>query len=256
MSFLNRIFGSTKHQRHLSQHERQHILSDAKKLLQKTDKSRVRIDKSTIPNAGNGVYTATPVKKHEALCFYPGEYSPPLPDSFISGIANEHSTPVYLAKDSHDFDLEENAYVMNLQDVGGYIIGDVDQINSDGNQDTIDSIEYASGHLVNHPSKQLDQSANVRILSFLWDDILEEDIEDENLHQIPTHVRTDGSAWYLDPNEGSITHFSEKQHSVNQTKLAGAVLYAEKDIETNQELFLDYQLQSPFPSWAKDWAEQ
>lgn len=243
--------------------ERRHlILKDTIHLLNKRDRfsipPRVRVKSSSIQNAGQGVFATTDLEKFSPLCLYPGVYTPPLPFPYIGG---EDSTDeyVYLANESIQ---DDNEYVLNLNDIGGYIDANNHEYRG------ADDLEYnhgAVGHLVNHGKGE---QANVDVLSFHWNQLLNKDVMDQiksdSLHNIPNTMRNDGTAWFLDSRTGEINYFHEsngtkvKMESIcynNTIPIAGAVLYASKKIKEGQELFLNYKLKPPYPSWARDWIE-
>ena len=109
------------HSQALAKEERKKILQDSLKLLRRDDGASLRVAPSTIPNAGLGVYTERFIERHTPICLYPGMYTPPFPTVQLS---SRDEDVYYLAKMSHK-NLEDNAYILNLRDVGGYIDGSI-----------------------------------------------------------------------------------------------------------------------------------
>lgn len=257
-SIVQKILKSTE----VSAERRRFILKDTIRLLNKGDKCsrppRVTVKPSSIPTAGLGVFAAKDVDRFSPLCLYPGVYTPPLPFFCISGEESTHEY-VYLANESIQ---GSNEYVLNLNDVGGYL----DAKNVEYNGD--DDLEYnhdAVGHFVNHGKGE---QANVNVLSFHWNQMLDENLTEQircnAIYDIPNTIRSDGSPWYLDSKTGDITYFCESKvkrvkndisNDSNSMPIAGAVLFANKKIKEGQELFLDYKLKPPYPIWARDWVE-
>jgi hypothetical protein len=141
---------------------------------------------------------------------------------------------------------EENAYVLNLAETGGYIDGRA-LLDPDGRR--LDENPSACGHLLNH---NVDQ-ANVRVVSFLWKDLLEGTpaVDSKEYFSLPNVVRSDGALRYRLGSE--MVYY----HNKDSPACAGAVFCATTNIKTGQEFFLDYGLlQRPLPSWASDWYEK
>ena len=114
--------------------------------------------------------------------------------------------------------------ILNLSDVGGYIDGNIvhnltvsgpvednseqKETNSNSVLMMVEDNKNAIGHLVNHPSFSLGQTANIEVLSFHWNDIAtSENISSNEYHDIPNARRSDGTAWYLDNGIGDLVHF-------------------------------------------------
>jgi SET domain-containing protein len=109
------------------------------------------------------------------------------------------------------------------------------------------------------------EEANVNVLSFYWNHVLKDNFKESDLlYDIPNTVRNDGSAWFLDSRTGEIYYFRESKATKDKTDsmnynntipIAGAVFYANKTIKEGQELFLDYKMKPPYPTWARDWVQ-
>lgn len=117
---------------------------------------RVLVRDSTIPGAGQGVFSQHSAKPGTVLCLYPGVHTPALPttvddDSFLylaNQITPSGSPPC------------ENAYILNLHSIGGgYLDGAALRV---GNR-ILDANPNACAHFVNHSVKR----ANVNVLSLL-----------------------------------------------------------------------------------------
>lgn len=251
------------------------IAKEIQILLRKSHKPRVRVERSTIPGAGAGVYAQQPLLTGQVACVYPGVYTPPLPNSpVVDGVEY-----VYLADQRTPSGLlvEENAYILNLQDVrgGGYLDGRACKVVLEEEEDLqkdetsivwLDKNPSACGHLVNHNSGS---KANIAVLSFLWQDVFrllpsssgwhERDNNncDDDYYGIPNRTRVDGSPWYFDPLEERIVYFRKSQddssHDTVREPVCGAAMVVLEPIAEGEELFLDYGLTKPYPGWAKDW---
>lgn len=238
----------------------QHIIQ----LLQKSHKPRVIVSKSTIPNAGSGVFSTQHVSHNNdtptVLCLYPGIYTPPLP-IYAMGRAE------YLANlsppSSKHSDIKDNGYIMNLNSVGGYIDGCALTSQYDTTDDSLDINPSTVGHLVNHDSTE----SNVGVISFAWDDILSDGRQDtsitrrtnEDYFAIPNELRADCSPWYFDTVLDEIVYFrtpDEETLSLPYKLLCGAALVSSAPICKGEELLLDYGLkkdEGEYPAWAKEW---
>lgn len=266
-----------------------------------------------------------------ALCLYPGVYTPGLPShvrmaadasadpvylagvrppSFYSGHSvgggkagsnvesknNGESDDKYEDKNwgqsvEGGLEMEDNAYVMNLQDCGGYIDGCA-LVDRHGAR--LEVNPSACGHLVNHDSAV----SNTAVVSFHWSHVfagidavpqngvavqdgdasmeksmlqLEESNmeESDEFHSPPNELRMDGSPWYFDGVEQRIVNFptmmgdsksnsmanhsEEGAHDAPRQFLCGAALIVTKPIAKGEELLLDYKLRAPYPRWAMEW---
>jgi hypothetical protein len=228
----------------------------------------------------------------KVLCLYPGVYTPPLPLSVLMARQCD-AQPVenlYLAKgiSPSGVDFQNNAYVLNLTtEVGGYI--DALALNRsarrptcgpqqnectpliDGDGLRLDSSTSACGHLINHYKVGVGDyycTTNVQVVPFWWKDMLlpEEDVDILSHWKLPNVLRCDNSPWYFDICTDQVVYFpSEEQQDSLHHIVAGAPITSlpiasgvNKNIplEHGQEIFLDYELQPPFPHWAADWYRQ
>jgi hypothetical protein len=243
--------------------------------------NRVEIRPSSIPSSGYGVYAQTHLECGQMVALYPGVYTPPTWNrihwnqhpgwsrmgysSWIDFYGEEEEKEKelysYLANQisPSGVPVEENAYILNLQNVGGYLDGNcltvpiasASSCSSEIlNVRKLDENPSACGHLVNHSSDRF----NVAFESFLWDDILLDDIKDDpNYYKIPNVLRQDGTPWYF--NGEKIVYFEKHDETTsrNYPPLGGAVLITQCDVEKNEELLVHYRLKKPYPKWAKDW---
>ena len=265
-------------------YNRQNIRHDVLNLLRRRRRSEgqlVAVQTSAIKNAGRGVFCQQEfIKAGTALCLYPGVYTPPLPCT-----GGPQGDDLYLAGS----DLENRAYIMNLQGIGGHIDGEDDDIP--GAREN----PLAIGQFVNHPSKANGQHPNVGVVSFKWPDIFRPidgisadadcsrsmgaSIEEEGmgeslddcaseLFDIPNVPRADGSPWFYDGTAGEIVYFPDNtseegmgldvdspHRGDSSVSTGGALIYAATDLHKGDECCLDYSLQKPYPAWAKDWYE-
>lgn len=223
-------------------------------LLKKTHEPLVTLKPSGITNAGNGVFSRIRITTDElpvVLCLYPGIFTPPPPIYAIRDaeyIANE-LPPSYFC---NGIEMDNNAYIMNLQGSGGYIDACVlkSQYCETSN---LDSNPSACGHIVNHDAN----NPNTEVFDFCWADVLldRHDEDDEPCYQLPNEMRADGKPWFFDKVLREIVSFPEAE-SVGKSQPFGAALVATQPLDKDDELLLDYKLTEPYPSWAKDWYNQ
>lgn len=214
-------------------------LNEIVRLLTKSGSFLVEVKPSSVNGAGRGVFATENVPKDSVVCLYPGIYTPPLPahasiddgSHYVGNITAPSGGPI-----SH------NAYILNLQAVGGFLDGNA-LVGNDGR--VLDRDSISCGHLVNHRSTS---GANVRVLSFRWDSLPTLDAS-----IIPNDTRCDGAPWYLDGNSGQMVRFDRSSTNNQRDLLCGAALYTCRPVRTGEELYLDYGLKPPYPPWAKDW---
>jgi len=153
---------------------------------------------------------------------------------------------------------------MNLQDVatGGYLDG-MSSLEVGGRR--LDTNPSACGHLVNHDASRV----NTEFVGFSWDDLyltmnpeIQEsatgsDLTDDyqstdtkELYELPNEWRRDGSAWYFDGFTQELQRFPEVT-SATPGLGCGGVIVITKPLKEGDELFLDYKLNKPYPSWAQ-----
>lgn len=236
------IFGSSYR---TSNEIRESILRNSISLLDKGFEScPVEVKLSSLPNAGQGVFSTKNIEKFSPLCFYPGIYTPPLP---TRNIGHEGTNAlIYLA---NKVVTENNAYVINLNDVGGSI--DANNLIWDPQSDRCNP--HAVGHFVNHG-----RQPNVNVISFHWNELLTRQnnfvSDPSRYHRIPNELRCDGSPWYFDTTSEEVIYL-KRYEGHHEISIGGAVLYANTEIPEGSELFLDYMLQKPYPAWAREWYE-
>jgi hypothetical protein len=159
---------------------------------------------------------------------------------------------------------QQNAYLLNLKDVGGYLDG-LATVSHPGSQKTKTSSPpppaednpSACGHMVNHnPGRH----ANVKVVSFFWKNVLDCDNELPRMteqsmkdrYSLPNQMRSDKFPWYYDPIDDKVVYGNDVSCG-NEENVCGAAMIVQKPIPIGDELYLDYELQQPYPDWAKDW---
>jgi hypothetical protein len=175
--------------------------------------------------------------------------------------------------------IEKNAYILNIQTpAAGYIDGMALEI-IEGRHIPIREYSYSHklyhpqvkwrldsnpsccGHMINHSIRH----QNVRILPFLWSDVVEPVYNHRGylynsapvyakkaLSSLPNIMRQDGEPRYLF--NGDVIHYATRGCKISRiNNVYGAVIYAAKHIGPDQELFLDYKLKKPLPTWAASW---
>jgi hypothetical protein len=228
----------------------------------------------------------------QVLCLYPGVYTPPLPLHVLmaSQCDAQPVEDVYLAREisPSGVDFQNNPYVLNLSTrMGGYIDAmaldrySLQRGDGEQNDDTLsigmcdvddarlDFSPSACGHLINHyrfGGGKKYEHANVQVVPFWWKDVLqsEEDVNVLSEWRLPNVLRCDKSPWYLDISTDQVVYFPDEQQQDSLHHLvAGAAITTlpkcdGEDIilEHGQELFLDYELQAPYPTWAAGWYRQ
>jgi len=144
---------------------------------------------------------------------------------------------------------DQNAYILNLKnDATGYLDG-LALIDANG-RPLDDGNPSAVAHLVNH-SKEME---NVEVLSFSWENVLAEHVDfvgdesfpDSCYYRIPNVARFDGAPRFMDDSE--MVYYEANV----VTSVCGAVFCATIEIAAGVELFLDYGLLPPLPSWAEN----
>ena len=167
-------------------------------------------------------------------------------------------------------DPDTNAYILNLTTTtkasalsGGYLDGLALQACD---RRRLDANPSAVAHMVNHHST----NHNVEVVAFDWSSVLlmegddnddnarrrryvlgDDDGQDEHYYGLPNVARFDGAPRYMDGSE--VVHYQkaeEVEQSVVCQNVCGAAFCASNDIEAGEELFLDYGLVPPIPSWA------
>eukprot|EP00977_Amphora_coffeiformis_P001280 scaffold261_cov170-Amphora_coffeaeformis.AAC.28 len=214
------------------------------KLLRRSIAPAIQVRSSKVKGAGLGVFATQPIAKEATVCLYPGIFSPGLPRA-LSDATYFGNTSLPSGVDPP----EMNAYILNLKSTCGYLDG----IATEGMVDN----PAACAQIVNHNR----QHPNVHVVSFWWHDVLDDmtlpsssstttsssSVDTDNaFYPIPNRRRCDGAPWFFHNDE---MMYYEKHV---RTPCAGAVLCAARDLEI-EEMYLDYGLQQPLPSWARGW---
>jgi len=222
------------------------IKKEIHQLLCKPRQQLVEVRQSRLKGAGHGVFAASTVLEGSFLCLYPGIYTPPLP-SHVMMIDDGSKYMANITAPSGGA-IEENAYILNLQEVGGYLDGRAHvagNINGQAWEEEEVPPTAVCGHLINHSVKE----ANVQVWSFRWSDVLDR----QNQKELPNELRCDGSPWYFDGRSEEVVWFTKATQI--PTLLSGAVLYATRTVFQEEELYLNYGLDAPYPVWAQGWYE-
>lgn len=198
------------------------------------------------------------------MCLYPGIYTPGLPlaaccaDDAAEYLANQ-SPPSNVGSS-----IDNNAYIMNVTLMGGYIDGCALTSQYNNNKDNmLDTNPSACGHLINHDSVR----KNVDVVAFAWDEIITKErrvddnvilnnhLNDESYYYpIPNELRADATPWYYDTLLHKIISFPSKEDTpLSHSLLCGAAIVLTAPISQGEELLLDYGLKKPYPVWAKEW---
>jgi hypothetical protein len=200
------------------------------------------------------------------MCLYPGIYTPGLPLAACC-CADDDADAEYLANQSPPSNvgssIDNNAYIMNVTLMGGYIDGCAltSQYNINNKDKMLDTNPSACGHLINHDSVR----KNVDVVAFAWDEIitgrrvgddvtLNNHFDDELYYPIPNELRADATPWYYDTLLHKIISFpSQDDTPLSPSLLCGAAIVLTAPISQGEELLLDYGLKKPYPVWAKEW---
>jgi hypothetical protein len=228
----------------MNQHLNQRLAKQVRHLVEKSRYPSVEVQTSCLSGAGRGVFSRQSVSDEMlpmVACLYPGIYTPGMPYVNSAEIGNE-----YLADQipPSQIPFEDNEYIMNLQDTGGYVDG---SSLEDCNGQRLDTNPSACGHFINHDAC----NANTYFVSFAWDHLLVGfDLQQDGA--LPNDVRRDGSPWYFDGTDQSIHRFEHSDKEPLPSVCGGAIVIS-KPLDSGDELLLDYGLRKPYPSWAKDW---
>jgi hypothetical protein len=118
----------------------------------------------------------------------------------------------------------------------------------------LDENPAACGHFMNHSP-----TPNSILYSFAWDDVYPQyrpgkwNDESKDTYDLPNIARADGALRYIYHIGSNMTFYPVDELQFQTKDVCGAVICASEDIEVGQEVFRDYELQEPFPQWAKDW---
>lgn len=211
-------------------------------LLRRSVTPRVQVKPSHVEGAGRGVFTNHAIDKDCALCLYAGVFTPGLPLIPDAKYLGNESLPSGVDPPAL------NAYIFNTNH--GYLDGLATNNNKGGLLS--DKNPSACAHLVNHSS----DCPTVYPVSFWWHEIfpdnenrLNVDGDNDLYYEIPNRRRCDGAPWFL--HNGDLTFFDNDD--TGNLPCGGAVFCAMHDLKENQEIYLDYGLKHPLPSWAEGW---
>jgi hypothetical protein len=165
-------------------------------------------------------------------------YSAGLP-LYINVISEEQAVYLGCSTTPSSVNVDENAYILNLVTTPGYLDG-LALNNQQGCR--LHANPSACGHLINHASKV---EPNVKVLSFPWSDIVPRPPKSNHHYTIPNVSRFDRAARFVLNDELVFYTGNEPTY--------GAAVFAARDIKQDEELFLDYGLHEPYPTWAKKW---
>jgi hypothetical protein len=157
-------------------------------------------------------------------------------------------------------DRDENPYIMNVQTpMGGYIdaralvvrVRTSADENEQPSKRRLDENPSACAHVINHSNSK----DNVRVVPFTWSDVLPDyKFGHNDSFDLPNVARRDGAPRYmLIPRSEMIFYEKGDTSLFSVHNVSGAVVCAMVDIETDEELLLDYGLRKPLPSWASEW---
>ncbi len=231
------------------------------RLLKISHKPKVVVKRSSLgPDVGNGVFSTLCAAPGVVMCLYPGVYTPGLPLYTVGSaeyLANT-TPPSFHTGETTSAKIDENAYIMNLQECGGYIDGCA--LKSYKRENKLDLNPSACGNLVNHDTTR----QNSKVISFSWGDVFKRDVSSlekncSRYYPLPNDVRMDGSPWYFDTELDKVVTFynhSCAENETNEKKVCGAAIVLVEPVSKGDELFLDYGLKEPYPSWAIDWYDR
>jgi hypothetical protein len=157
-------------------------------------------------------------------------------------------------------DRDENAYIMKVKhSLDGYIdaraliirVRTSDDENEEPSKRRLDENPSACAHLINHSNSK----DNVRAIPFKWADVLPDyKFGDKDSFDLPNVARRDGAPHYILVYGSEMTFYEKGDASLfSVDNIYGVVLCAMLDIDTDEELLLDYGLRKPLPSWASEW---
>jgi len=169
----------------------QRIHEQIRNLLKRNHKPLVQVGKSNIFGAGSGVFSRQCIDSTmlpTVMCLYPGIYTPGMPPYATEYLAN-------LVPPSGP-DMQDNAYIMNLQSCGGYIDGlalnsQYYTTNHHHHHDAkkLNANHSACGHLINHHARNY----NTLVYSFSWSEVLKYYCSTkEDYFPLPNEIRSDG----------------------------------------------------------------
>ena len=237
------------------------ILNHIKTGVKGVSSFELKVQPSTIPDSGNGVFIDGRAQTGDVLALYPGVYKPPPPLWTINHIDGSPSSAVRIHEWAQltgvhpaiDRGHTDSAYVIHCNRNGGYL----DAVNG--------SYEFplVVGHIINHPNDA--KQVNVEAVDFLWRDVIEscskdgttqapaqeqKDNIDSSLHNFIRSVNMIGEGfWYIDPDTQEVVTLSD-----NCAPCAGMAIVAKRPIKSGEELYMDYRYDpksKSLPPWYK-----
>ena len=118
----------------------------------------------------------------------------------------------------------------------------------------LDENPAACGHFMNHSP-----TANSTLYTFAWEDVYPQyrpgvwNDESKDTYDLPNIARADGAARYVIYIGSDMIFYPVNELRFQVKDVCGAVICANQDIGKGQEVFRDYELQEPYPQWARDW---
>lgn len=215
-------------------------------LLRRDHRPRVKVLQSSITGAGEGVFSQQKVAAGTPLCLYPGTYTPGPPSTAIAG-----DDIIYLGNELPPSAVppEENAYIMNLREVGGYIDGLA--LKSSNGSCSEDKNPSACAHKINHS-----QNANVVMIPFQWADVTTMVVCRKEYFPLPNSIRADHSPWFFDGRTNEVQTFEVTTENDYKHLLCGAAICSIRSLQPGEEILLDYGLKPPYPAWASGWYDK
>ena len=174
-------------------------------LLKRNHKPLVQVGKSNIPGAGSGVFSRQchddDMTLPTVMCLYPGIYTSGLPPYATEYLANLLPPSYQRGKGPN---MQDNAYIMNLQSCGGYIDG-LSLSSQYNDAKKLNANHSACGHLINHHAL----NHNTSVYSFSWGEVLKysnnQTRNEKDYFPLPNEIRSDGKNEPI-----AISHFEKK----------------------------------------------
>lgn len=126
--------------------------------------------------------------------------------------------------------------------------------NSRIEQRRLDENPAACGHFMNHSP-----TPNSTVYTFAWEDVYPKyrpgtwNDTSKATYDLPNIARTDGAPRYIMYVGSEMIFYPVDEMRFQVKDVCGAVICANHDMETGQEVLRDYELQQPYPQWAIDW---
>jgi hypothetical protein len=113
----------------------------------------------------------------------------------------------------------------------------------------LDENPSACGHFMNHSP-----TPNTTLYAFAWEDVYPNyQPGSDHTYDLPNIARTDGGPRYVIYYGSEMVFYDVDEPQFKVKDVCGAIVCANIDIDTDQELLRDYELEPPLPNWAKDW---